>query len=141
MVIDLSYGRSVAVRAKNLWRGLREMLYGQGKEGPEPLDPNEDDELKRLREELASLQGAEERWLDQRKNLQREVDRLWQLSVGLTRLQAIEKALLSDAGGGISSHEHTAGYFCHLATQIQEQYPGAANHLRRIARTLVEIQG
>ena len=96
-------------------------------EAPVPL--GEDDELKRLRE-------ADKRWHDQKKNMQREIDRLYKQSAELTRLWAIEKALLSDAGGWISSHEHAAGYFRHLATQIQEQYPGAADHLRRIADIL-----
>ena len=58
----------------------------------------------------------------------------------LRRLWAIEKVLLSDAGGWISSHEHMAGYFCYMATQIEDRYPGLANHLRRIARVLRDTQ-
>ncbi len=58
MVVDLSYGRSVAVRAKNLWRRLRATLYGQREEEPEPPEPDEGAELRRLQAiEKALLAG------------------------------------------------------------------------------------
>lgn len=38
MVVELSYGRSVAVQAENLWRRLREMLFGRCEEKPEKSD-------------------------------------------------------------------------------------------------------
>jgi len=98
--------------------------------------PDDDAELIRLREEKALWRGAEKRWYEQKKNLQGEVDRLRDHTTELLRLYEIEKVLLSDAGGWISSHEHVAGYFRHLAQQIQEQYPGASAHLRRIAAVI-----